>query len=111
MEEIKSNKNIYAFVLSGLAILMSVFAYIVFVYQLMSGELFWSISKLWSDVVLFYYLISLILSVIGFIIGIKRRKTVSSLSGILGIVTPIIAIILTLFFAFAVELSIFARTT
>lgn len=111
MNETKSNKNIYPWLLSGFSFLMSVFAYIIFVYQLLPGELFWSLNKSWFDVMFFYFLIALVFGIMGLVIGIKRRKTGGRLSGILGIIIPIIVIILAIFSGIAVELSIFAETT
>lgn len=111
MDEIKSNKNTHLWLSSGSAFLMSIVAYIFFVYRNFVGLFIGAMDKLWSDIMLVYFLIALILSVWGLVIGIKRRKTVSRLSAIFGIIVPIIVILLTIFFALLVELSIFARTT
>ncbi len=111
MEEIKSNRNIYLWIFSGFSFLMSVFAYVIFVYQLIPGELFWSLEKSWFNVMFFYFLLALTSAFIGLIIGMKQRKISSRAIGILGIMIPIIIIIITIFSGFAVELSIFAETT
>ncbi len=111
MDETKSNKNIYPWLLSGLAILMSAFAYVLFVYWFIPEKFFTSLDKSWFNVMFLYFLAAVILSTMGLVIGIKRRKTVSRLSGILGIIISIITIILTIFSGIGVELSIILSTT
>ncbi|MBU2578630.1 hypothetical protein KKA09_00720 [Patescibacteria group bacterium] len=111
MNEIKSSKNIYPWILNGISLALSIFAYIFFVYRAIPGELFSLLSKTWFNVMFFYFLIAIILGIMGLVIGIKRRKTGGRLLGILGIVIPIIIILLAIFSGFCVELSIILMTT
>lgn len=113
MEEIKLNKNQkkYIWIFPVLSIVMSVLAWTFFLYRNFVGKFFGAVDKSWFDVMFLYFLIALILGIIGLVIGIKRRKTGGRLSAVLGIIMPIVAIALTIFFGFMVELSIILRTT
>ena len=111
MDEAKSNRNNYLWPLTVFSFLMSIFAWFFFLYRDFAGSLFGNIEKSWFNILFFYFLAALALSVIGLIIGIKQRKIGNRLSGILGIIIPIIAIISTIILGFAVELSIILRTT
>ena len=110
-KELNKNKNIYPWILNGISLALSIFAYIVFVFQVIPSDLFWSFSKSWFYVMIFYFLLVLALGVIGLIMGIRRLKTRSCASAILTIIVSIIAIILAIFSGIMVDLSIFARTT
>ena len=110
-KELNKNKNIYPWILNGLSLALSIFAYIVFVFQIIPSDLFWSFNKPRFYVILFYFLLALVLGVIGLVMGIKRLKMSRRLSTVLAIIISIIAIILVIFSGIIVELSIFARTT
>lgn len=104
-------RKIISWILGFIGVVLAGFGWTFFLY-LMPESIYYAIpGKSWFDVTFIYFLIPLILSIIGLIVGIKQRRATGRLSGILGIIIPIIAIVLTLYFAFTVELSIFARTT
>jgi len=74
MNATKLNKNIYPWILNGFSLVLSIFAYIFFVHQTIPGELFWWLNKAWFNVMFFYFLIAIILGIMGLVIGIKQRK-------------------------------------
>lgn len=102
---------IVSIVLSCLAILLSVFAWMSFVDQNISDKLFLALNKKWFIVMFFYFLLALILAIAGLIIGIKKVKTANRIIAILTIVISVVSILVTIFSWYAVELSIFAQTT
>jgi len=110
-KELNKNKNIYPWILNGLSLALSIFAYIVFVFQIIPSDLFWAFSKSWFYAMAFYFLLVLVLGVVGLVMGIKRLKTRSRMSAVLTIIVSIIAILLAIFSGIMVDLSIFARTT
>ncbi|MBI4708836.1 MAG: hypothetical protein HY764_01370 [Candidatus Portnoybacteria bacterium] len=111
MEEIKSNKNIWPWLLSGISLAMSTFAYIFFVYRNFVGLIFGAMDKSWFNIMFLYFLVALGLSITGLAIGIKRQQRGNRLSAALEIIIPILAILLTLFAGMGVELSIILSTT
>jgi len=107
----KNKALIISIFLSFLAIVLSIFAWMSFVDQNLSGELFWSLNKNWFFVMILYFLVALTPAIIGLIIGVKKIKMLNRMAAILTIIIAIISIIVVIFSWFAVELSIFARTT
>lgn len=104
-------RKIISWILGFIGVALAGFGWTFFLY-LIPESIYYAIpGKSWFDVMFLYFLIPLILSIVGIIIGIKQRMAAGRLSSILGIIIPIIAIVLILYFAFTVELSIFARTT
>lgn len=107
-KDLNKNKNIYPWIFNGLSLVLSIFAYIIFVFQIFPSDLFWSFSKPRFYVIIFYFLLALTLGVIGLVMGIKRLKTGSRVSAILTIIISIVAIMLAIFSGIIVDLSIFA---
>ena len=105
------NKNIYPWLLSGISLLMSLFAYVVFVYELMSGELFWSLNKKWFEIMFFYFAIALAFAFAAVVIGVRQRKERHRFIVVLSILMPFLALAISIIAGFAVELSIILRST
>ncbi len=103
--------NKLSWLIGSISIILPIFGWMFFLH-LMPESLYYSIpGKSWFGVMFLYFLLALILAIVGLLIGISIRKSGSQLSGFLGIALPIIAIFLTIFLGYTVELSIILRTT
>lgn len=111
MNEKELNKSIYPWILNGLSFVLSVIAYIIFVFQIIPSDLFWTFSNSWFYVMIFYFLLASTLGIIGLVISIKKLKTSRRLTNVLAIIISTIVIVLAILLGIIVELSIFARTT
>ena len=105
------NKNIYPWLLSGISLLMSISAWIFFMFRNFAEVFLGTINKEWFDVMFFYFLLSLTLALTGFVFGIKQWRSSTYPWRIIVIAISITAVLLTLFVGFAVELSIILRST
>ncbi len=112
LSNVQNNQNkLIGWILGVVSIALSAFGWLFFLYLIPDGLYYFIPEKSWFGVMFFYFLVTLILGMIGLIIGIRQRKTESRFSVILGIVIPIVAIVLTIYFGFTVELSIILSTT
>ncbi len=108
----QNNKALFVSItLSCLTILLSIFAWSLFVDQNMPDEIFLALSKNWFIVMFFYFLVVFVSAIIGMKIGIKKIKTANRMVAILSIIISVLAMIVTLFSGYAVELSIVLQTT
>jgi uncharacterized membrane protein HdeD (DUF308 family) len=104
-------KNIPSWLLASIMIVLSFAVYIVFIYQLIPYNLFWSLEKLWVRTIFFFYLMIVILNIWGLFRGVKELKMMDKKIGTIGIALNVLSLILALIFGFLAEGSIFARVT
>ncbi len=74
-------------------------------------DLNWRIDKSWVTPIFLYYLLILIGAVLGLASGVKELKNQSKTLSVIGIITSILAIVLSILIGLWIELSIFAVST
>lgn len=106
-----SNKKSYTWMIGISTIVLSALVYILFVYQLIPGRFFWSLSSSWGKIIFVYYLGIIIVNILGLTKSIKETKSSNKKIGFFGVILSILSLLLAIILGLGTELSIFSRTT